>query len=73
MRVSVLVPAWRRPEALARCLNGLTAQQRAADEVIVVLRDGDPESLAVTARSALAGLRTVDVEAPGQVAALNGA
>lgn len=67
----MLVPAWRRPETLARCLKGLAVQQRPADEVIVVLRGGDPESLAVTARSALPGLRTVNVETPGQVAALN--
>lgn len=47
-RVSVIVPAYRRPESLARCLRALAKQTRAPDEVIVVTRTGD----AATAQAA---------------------
>ncbi len=40
-RVSVIVPAYQRPLALARCLRALATQERAPDEVIVVTREGD--------------------------------
>lgn len=42
--VSVIVPTWRRPESLGRCLRALAAQQRAPDEVIVATRAEDDAS-----------------------------
>jgi glycosyltransferase involved in cell wall biosynthesis len=73
MRISVLIPTWRRPRELTRCLGALGAQTRLPDEVLVVVREGDEDTPA-----ALAGLephafelRTVDVHSPGVVAALN--
>ena len=39
--VSVIIPAWQRPAALARCLRALAGQTRAPDEVIVVTREED--------------------------------
>ncbi|MBV9851477.1 MAG: glycosyltransferase [Armatimonadetes bacterium] len=72
MKISVLVPTYRRPRDLRRCLLALRAQARPADEVIVVVRDGDAET-----RSALAGfdpgalpLKRVTVNVPGVVAAM---
>jgi glycosyltransferase involved in cell wall biosynthesis len=68
-RFSVVIPSYRRPAALSRCLTGLASQDRPADEVIVVRRGDDP----ATAETALACDRRildVVVEEPGVVAAM---
>jgi cellulose synthase/poly-beta-1,6-N-acetylglucosamine synthase-like glycosyltransferase len=71
--VTVLVPTYRRPADLRRCLAAVAAQQLAADEVLVVMRPDDTESLAVVEELARRWpqLRPVEVGAPGQVQALN--
>ena len=49
--VSVVVPAFRRPERLRTCLAALAAQDLPADRLeVVVVDDGSPEPLAPTAR-----------------------
>jgi GT2 family glycosyltransferase len=69
--VAVLVPTWRRPRDLARCLHTLRLQRRAADRVLVVRRQEDEETGKVLAAQAELPLTEVLVEQPGQVAALN--
>jgi glycosyltransferase involved in cell wall biosynthesis len=72
LSVAVLIPTFRRPEELARCLAALAAQRRRPDRVLVVARAEDEPTRRVAA-AGHDGL-TVDrvlVEAPGQVAALN--
>ncbi|WGY72643.1 glycosyltransferase family 2 protein [Burkholderia cepacia] len=74
MKISVLVPTYRRPADLARCLLALQRQQRLPDEVIVVARpedDATHERLADPAVGGALPLRIVAVDVPGQVAALN--
>ncbi len=44
-KVSVIVPTYRRTADLARCLAALDAQERRADEVIVIVRHDDHASL----------------------------
>lgn len=39
LRVSVVVPTYRRPELLARCLTALAAQEMAADSYEIVVAD----------------------------------
>lgn len=72
-RITVLIPTYRRPADLQRCLEALAAQRRAADEVLAVVRAEDAVSRLVvrdqTAR--FPRLRPVDVCQPGQVHALN--
>lgn len=72
MRISVLVPTYRRPDDLRRCLAALVSQNRRPLEVVVVSRSGDGEAHSVIA-SFIEGLplRSIQVDAPGQVAALN--
>lgn len=41
LEVSVLVPTWRRPDDLERCLLALANQHRLPDQVIVTVRDDD--------------------------------
>lgn len=51
-RVSVIVPSYRRPDFLERCLLALESQERAPDEIVVVLRPDDDESGRVVERNA---------------------
>jgi glycosyltransferase involved in cell wall biosynthesis len=69
MRVSVVVPTYRRPERLRACLRGLRAQHRAADEIVVVRRRDDELSRAVLAEHT-GELREVVVDEPGVVRAM---
>lgn len=68
-RASVVVPSYRRPEDLEACLRALSGQSCPALEILVVLRRDDEGSRQVASRAAHA--RIVEVDRPGQVAALN--
>jgi cellulose synthase/poly-beta-1,6-N-acetylglucosamine synthase-like glycosyltransferase len=78
MKITVLVPTFRRPDDLTRCLAALERQHRAPDEVVVVARPDDHATHACL-DAYLAGhvaikrlpLVVAPVEVPGQVAALN--
>ncbi|MFC0397043.1 glycosyltransferase family 2 protein [Paraburkholderia rhizosphaerae] len=74
MKITVLVPTFRRPDDLTRCLAALERQQRAPDEVVVVARPDDELTHACLQPHLAARrlpLRIAPVDAPGQVAALN--
>jgi GT2 family glycosyltransferase len=70
VRVSVIVPSYRRPESLALCLDALERQHRPAEETIVVVRDDDVADQEVV-RARANGVRLVLVTRPGVVAAMN--
>jgi glycosyltransferase involved in cell wall biosynthesis len=70
MRVSVIVPTYKRPKSLRRCLDALARQDRPADEIIVVARPEDAASHEV-ARIHPTQVRTVPVERSGVIAAMN--
>jgi glycosyltransferase involved in cell wall biosynthesis len=70
LRVSVVVPSYRRPESLARCLDGLARQDRAPDEVLVVARSDDDATHAVVHATRSHLIRSVDVTTPGALAAM---
>ncbi|HEY3288296.1 MAG TPA: glycosyltransferase [Gemmatimonadaceae bacterium] len=55
-RVTVLVPSYRRPASLARCLASLAAQTRLPDEVVVGVRAGDVETMRVAETAGATGL-----------------
>ena len=73
MSISVIIPTYRRPEDLNKCLEALKRQTRIPDEVIVAVRDSDREtrSFLETFRPESLDLKVADVTIPGQVAALN--
>jgi GT2 family glycosyltransferase len=75
MRVTAIVPTFRRPKDLMRCLECLKKQTRRPDEVIVIVRDIDTETRAWLDAydPEHLPLRQVMVYVPGQVAALNAA
>jgi GT2 family glycosyltransferase len=66
LRVSVMVPSYRRPELLRRCLEGLAQQTRQADEVLVVRRESDLATAAVVREAPLA-VREVLVTGTGGI------
>ena len=73
-RVSVIIPAHGRPLALAGCLRALATQQRAPDEVIVVIRDGDDATWTAARAAVFAASTRVElllVRAPGVIAAMH--
>jgi cellulose synthase/poly-beta-1,6-N-acetylglucosamine synthase-like glycosyltransferase len=72
-RIALIVPTYRRPEDLRRCLNAIANQRRAAHQVIVVRRENDELAAAVLQGSLPHGLSLtiVTVRAAGVVAALN--
>ena len=73
MTITVVVPTYRRPKDLVRCLEALKQQTRPADEVLVIVRDTDVETwtFLATFNSDLLPLNTVTVKVPGVVAAMN--
>ena len=73
MRISVIIPTYRRPDALEIMLNSLSPIIDEDWEVIVVHRSNDELSETVVARVRERGfsVRTCLVEVPGQVASLN--
>ena len=77
LTVTVLVPSFRRPDALVSCLDGLLAGSCLPDQIVIVLRDIDGDS-----REALDAWRAehpdgsqivylAEVAEPGQMAATN--
>jgi glycosyltransferase involved in cell wall biosynthesis len=73
MRVSVIVPTYRRPQSLLACLEGLKGQTVPAHQVLVVHRADDSDTIAALDkldRGSLA-LERLTVREPGVVAALN--
>ncbi|WP_375493624.1 glycosyltransferase family 2 protein [uncultured Nostoc sp.] len=73
MRNTVLIPTYRRPQDLSRCLLALQEQTKPVDQVIVVVRDTDAETWQFLAQRKADNLplHTVKVTQAGVVAALN--
>lgn len=71
--VDVVVPTYRRPADLERCLSAIAAQTQPAAQVVVVARENDVASHQVV-RAAVAHLpclRLVTVNEPGVIAAMS--
>jgi cellulose synthase/poly-beta-1,6-N-acetylglucosamine synthase-like glycosyltransferase len=73
MKITVIVPTYRRPQDLDRCLHALTQQINLPAEVIVVVRDHDVDTWAMleTLKSLPLSFKTVIVTVPGVIAAMN--
>lgn len=74
-RLAVIVPSFRRPEMLARCLASLETQSRQPDMVVVGARRSDAETLQVIADARARGVSIASgvTESPGVVAAMQAA
>jgi len=75
LRLAVIVPSFRRPDGLARCLASLERQTRRPDEIVIGVRESDTPTLAVISAAAERGVpvRAVTTEATGVVAAMTAA
>ncbi len=72
--ISVIVPTLQRPASLRHCLVALGSQTRLPDLVLVVVRDFDHETLRLLSGwTSRFQLKSVVVDRPGQVAAMNAA
>jgi glycosyltransferase involved in cell wall biosynthesis len=73
MSITTLIPTYRRPQDLYRCLEALKNQTRPADEIIVIVRDSDEDTHSFLAGFDAQGLslKVVAVTVPGVVAAMN--
>ncbi len=76
LTLTVLVPSYRRPVSLLRCLEGLRSQTRLPDEIVVVLRDVDEESQQqlkqwVQHNQPVCRVEMAIVTKPGQIVAMN--
>jgi glycosyltransferase involved in cell wall biosynthesis len=72
-KVSVVIPSYQRSFDLSRCLAAIKEQSRAADEILIIAREGDMETREVVSEFELrmTTVRMIHVNGPGLVAALN--
>jgi GT2 family glycosyltransferase len=72
-RIAVIVPTYRRPQDLDRCLGALARQTHHVDQIVIVMREDDEATRAVLERVKAnnVGLTVATIKDGGQVAALN--
>ena len=73
MKISVVVPTYRRPQDLVRCLDALKKQIRPVDELWIIVRDTDEETWQFLEDfdRELLPLHTAKVTVFGVIAAMN--
>ena len=73
MSITILIPTYRRPNDLYRCLTALQRQTRPADEVLVVVRDSDRETWEFfkTFEVKSLPLKVLTIKVSGVIAAMN--
>ncbi len=72
IKIGCLIPSYRRPRELERCLEAIRAQGLPPTETIVSVREGDEETRSVVGRAASRGdlVRACLVAQPGVVSAM---
>jgi glycosyltransferase involved in cell wall biosynthesis len=74
MKISVIVPTWKRPDKLKLALASLAKQSVPADQIISVVRDVDPEGQTVIDEFVISsGVEKIVVTEPGVIHAENSA
>lgn len=73
MSIAIVVPTYRRPQDLKKCLEALKKQTISPNEILIAVRDSDlqTQSFLKTFDRESLPLQEVRVSRPGQVAALN--
>jgi len=72
MRISVIIPTFKRVEYLTKALRGLAGQRRKADQIVIGVREGDTPTLEFLASSPIA-LETATTPEPGVIASMTAA
>lgn len=73
MKITVIVPTYRRPTHLYNCLTGLKQQIRTADEILLIVRDTDclTWEFLKSFDIKFLPLKTLNIKVTGVVAAMN--
>ncbi|NJK34465.1 MAG: glycosyltransferase family 2 protein [Oscillatoriales cyanobacterium SM2_2_1] len=73
MDITLIVPTYRRPRDLARCLGAIARQTQRPDQLLLVVRDTDHETRDFLAAPTVADVswQVVTVTEPGMIAAMN--
>ncbi len=72
MKLTVVIPTFRRPHSLRGCLEGLSKQERLADEILIATQAGDQDTHTMLAAwDHLGGLRILQLTTPGAIAQYN--
>jgi glycosyltransferase involved in cell wall biosynthesis len=73
VKISVIVPTYRRPKHLSNCLTGLKQQMRLADEILLVVRDTDclTWEFLTSFDPQFLPIKTLIIKVTGVVAAMN--
>ena len=73
MKISVIIPTYKRKIFLEKCLKALKKQKRKPDEIIIVAREEDNETIEFlqVEKNEIDNLRIVTVNKPGQAYAMN--
>jgi GT2 family glycosyltransferase len=71
--IGVLIATYRRPDDLLRCLSALKKQSLQPNDILVVVRDNDSDTMSTLSGYYLDGLpaRVITIDRPGSVAARN--
>lgn len=70
MRVSVIIPTYKRVDFLAHAMRGLAAQKRPADQIVLGVRAGDSETLEASRGYPV---ETAEAQVPGVIASMSAA
>lgn len=73
LKISLVIPSYRRPRDLKNCLEAVKKQARKVDELIVVIRSDDEETfdLLENIETKNLPLKVFSLETPGVIAAMN--
>ncbi|MFP4134826.1 MAG: glycosyltransferase family 2 protein [Halothece sp.] len=73
MKLTLIIPTYRRPRDLARCLEAIKAQTRQVDELLIIVRDTDDltQTFLQIFNPEFLSLKILSVTTPGLIAALN--
>lgn len=71
MTISIIIPTYKRVEALHKCLEGIRCQTRVPDEIIIIVRNTDHQTLQHLSLVKMANTKIVLIEKTGVIAALN--
>lgn len=73
MKITVIIPSYRRPAFLKNCLNGFKKQLRLADEILVIVRETDNSTWELLEKFPAESLplKIFTVKMTGVIAAMN--
>lgn len=72
MRISVIIPTFKRADYLKKAFRGLSNQRRPADQIVLGVREGDAQTIDIVANTTLP-IEIATVNVPGVIASMSAA